>query len=378
MAINFTDFSRAPILESPVKNVFEDALKGYQIAKEPAKMQDDAKTRALVNSLKEKALAHKDMQYALDDSLKRAQIHKANQPAALKGALAQAMQLRSSLDPKSPSYERDLGEVTNYINKLGTSSKGIQVSSTPEGGVQVSIGGQGETASLPGLPKLKTGETYIMDEQKQPIGVGKPYSEAEKKEATGREFFNVVQPFLNTSQSYYSGRDSTKRFESDVLNYSTDAAAKQRIDNLLAADKLLFSGVVKENATLGGANTNKVYERLTKSLQNSEVYPLLKNVAKYQLPSGYSEASGAIFNEMLNKGTEAGQGLPAYKISYFNKQNKKDAALSNALSNKKSTSLAIPEGMKSKGYTLEDIEHTAKVHKITPEQVIAQWEKSHA
>lgn len=348
MAINYPNFLNAPIQESPLNNIFENAFKGYSLSQAPQQLADEKKQRQLANAIKEKALAHKDTEYSLSDQLKRAKIGQANRPEAIKGALANAFNLRKSLDPNSTTYEKDLGAVNNYINKLGASSNGVQISTSPDGGVEVSVGGKGETANVLGLPRLPKGQTYLFDDNQKPIGVGKPLSETEKKEAGGREYFNTLQPFLNKAQAPYSGKGSTKQFESDVINYSTDVEAKNRIDNLLAADKLLFSGVVKENATLGGANTNKVYDRLTKSLKNSEVYPLLKEIAKYQLPQGYTEASGNIFNKILNEATEKSQNLPAYKASYFNKKNNienSSAALSKSLNeNKKSSTKVIKVG----------------------------------
>lgn len=73
MSINFTDFSKAPIQDSPVKTMFEDALKGYQMSQEPSRMARDAKKEALANSLQELALKHKPTEYSLEDALKQAQ-----------------------------------------------------------------------------------------------------------------------------------------------------------------------------------------------------------------------------------------------------------------------------------------------------------------
>lgn len=299
MAIQFTDFSRAPLLDAPGKDIFENVLKGYQMSQEPAKMQQE-------------------MEY------KKALMQKALQPQVPKGALADAFQIRKGLDPNSPTYERDLGEVNNYIKKLGTSSNGVQISSSPEGGFEVSVGGSGQNALIPGFPKLKQGEVPLYDDNKKPIGIGKPYTEGEKKEASGRAAFNIWQKFITDAQAPYSGKGATRQFESDVQNYSTDENAKTRIDKLLAADNLLFSATVKEEATLGGANTNQAYNRITHSLENSEIYPFLRKISKYQLPQGYKKSSSDLFNQILNEGTEAGQNIPAYKPYYFNQNQKKN------------------------------------------------------
>ncbi len=380
MAIQFTDFSKIAPQESPLSNMFENVLKGYKIAKEPGKMKQEEEQRALANSLQKLALEHKPKEYANADALAQAQIHKANQPAALKGALAQAFQFRNSLDPKSPTYENDLGRVNNYIDKLGTSSRGVQISGTPGGEFQISVGGQGDTATIPGLPKLKTGETYLYDDNKQPIGIGKPYTEGEKKEESGRAAFNQWQKFITESQAPYSGKGATKQFENDVAKYSTDPEAKQRIDNLLASEKLLFSTTVKEEATLGGANTNQAYNRITHSLENSEIFPLLKKIAKYQLPQGYSQFSSDIYNQQLNEGTEAGKNIPAYKPYYFKANKPKtsvtapsNAALSSAL-NKGKKSNPVVIGTKDGFTTIRNGEKTLRI----PENLVDQYMIEHS
>ena len=71
MAINFTDFSRAPLLDSPAATIFEDVLKGYKMSKEPAKMAEEQKQRVLGNQLKELEVKHKPTEYQLSDQGKK-------------------------------------------------------------------------------------------------------------------------------------------------------------------------------------------------------------------------------------------------------------------------------------------------------------------
>lgn len=68
MAINFTDFSKAPILDDPSANLFENVLKGYKMSQEPAKMKQEATAKDLANQLKNIELQHKPKQYELDDA----------------------------------------------------------------------------------------------------------------------------------------------------------------------------------------------------------------------------------------------------------------------------------------------------------------------
>jgi len=70
MAINFTDFSRAPIIASPWKNLFENVLQGYKIEQEPAKMAQETQQRELSNKLKKLEVEHKPTEYSLSDQEK--------------------------------------------------------------------------------------------------------------------------------------------------------------------------------------------------------------------------------------------------------------------------------------------------------------------
>jgi hypothetical protein len=67
MAIQFTDFSKAKLLDAPGKNIFEDVLKGYAISQEPAKMKEEQSARQLANKLRELEVEHKPTEYALND-----------------------------------------------------------------------------------------------------------------------------------------------------------------------------------------------------------------------------------------------------------------------------------------------------------------------
>lgn len=300
MAVQFTDFSRAPLLDSPYKDLLGNVLKGYKMAKEPEKMAEESQQRKLANSLKGLELEHKPKEYDLDDKqkelanalsakanehyeekfnmerdLNQANINKANRPAAFKDALTGLFKARDSLNPNDPNYEKDLNSINGRIDKLSKPSNGVQLSTNPQGGIELSIGG--DKATTLGLPGLKKDETYLLDDKGKPIGIGKPYLVGEKKEFAGRAAFNIWQKFIAKAQAPYSGKGATRQWESDVRNYTRDPEAKQRVDDAITADKLLFSTTVKEVATLSGANTNKSYDRITKSLQDSEIYPFLKN-----------------------------------------------------------------------------------------------------
>jgi hypothetical protein len=67
MAIQFTDFSSKPLLDSPAKTIFEDVLKGYKMGQEPAKMKQESTQRELANQMKKLEVEHKPKEFELDD-----------------------------------------------------------------------------------------------------------------------------------------------------------------------------------------------------------------------------------------------------------------------------------------------------------------------
>lgn len=70
MAIQFTDFSKARLLDSPAATMLEDVLKGYKMGQEPAKMAEEQKQRQLGNQLKQLEVEHKPTEYKLSDQEK--------------------------------------------------------------------------------------------------------------------------------------------------------------------------------------------------------------------------------------------------------------------------------------------------------------------
>lgn len=121
MAIQFTDFSRAPLLDSPTKNLFEDVLKGYQMSQEPKRMQQEQSARELANQFRKLELEHKPKEYALNDQYKN--LANALQSKALehyeekfklekdlkKAQIQRALQQQMGGSPKAN------GELANYL-----------------------------------------------------------------------------------------------------------------------------------------------------------------------------------------------------------------------------------------------------------------------
>lgn len=209
---------------------------------------------------------------------------------------------------------------------------------------------------------LKPGENFVKNSQDEDIGISRDYSPSEKKEEKGRLFFNSVYPEILKSTGYYSGEGSVERFQSDVDNYKTDKSAQKRVDNYLAAVKLLPSALVKENATVGGANTNQVYKRLMDSLNSSDLGSFMKSVSKkldveqilkeYGLPMDAQIRSGKKFSELLNRATTQSKNVPARHTEYFD--NKKRGHIYDSSTGKVKEVLVNPqhwdEFLKSGGY----------------------------
>ncbi len=121
MAIQFTDFSRAPLQESPWKNALEDVLKGYKMGAEPAKMKQEATARELANQLKDLDVKHKPTQYALDDkhksltnSLQSKALETYDERFKLEKDYKQA-QIQKALQQKVGGSPKANGELANYM-----------------------------------------------------------------------------------------------------------------------------------------------------------------------------------------------------------------------------------------------------------------------
>ena len=123
MAIQFTDFSRAPLntQESPFKNLLEDVFKGYKMGAEPAKMKQESTQRELANKLKGLEVEHKPKEYALSDqekglsnALKSKALEHYEEKFGLDKQLKQA-QIQKALQTKVGGTPKANGELANYI-----------------------------------------------------------------------------------------------------------------------------------------------------------------------------------------------------------------------------------------------------------------------
>lgn len=145
MAVNLTDFSRAPIQDSPLSTLFEDALKGYKMGREPANMAASEKKNALANqlsqlevehkpkeyelndqqkklanALQDLALKHKPKEYSLADSLKQSQIDKNNRPGGSTAAAKPSGELANFIVAHPDATQDQIRAVADELYKLHT------------------------------------------------------------------------------------------------------------------------------------------------------------------------------------------------------------------------------------------------------------------
>ncbi len=168
--------------------------------------------------------------------------------------------------------------------------------------------------------QLPKGQSYIFDPKtKERIGIERQPSDKERKEIAGREAMNMVIPKITEGLAEYSGHGSYLRFLNDTRSYDSDKSAKQRIDKFLLAKALLTAGVIKEDATIGGANTNQVYNRLIKTLDSSDLKPIIEYIGTgVNLPKSARLKSGLELPVVLEQVTKkANSRIPATVKNYF-------------------------------------------------------------
>lgn len=377
MAFQIIDYTKTPFLPSPGQNLFENVLKGYQIAKEPAKMAEEQKQRELANQLKSLEVEHKPTEYALSDkekTLANAIREQALKHPMMKGAFGNAMQIRENLDPNDPNYERDLKAINNYMDRLAGGASQVSLGQAGQG-IKIDLP-QGKSGFVPGLGKLKSGWVPVQDDQGNVIGVNVPMTDKQIDQWKAKEKFDVIFPFMNQSLSTYSGRNSWENYIKDARNYNSDPSAKERIDNYLAARSLMSIGSTTENARIGGHATNAQLKALKDTLDSSEIHKRLEQGAGFVLPSKYAQASGDIFKAYLDKVEETAKtNVPAYEFRSLN-PGINTPAMSNPLVQNAAVSNAPPEVL-SVNNGIAQVRHQGKLLNI-PERLLDRFMMEHS
>lgn len=381
MPLQIIDYSKIAPQGSPYANLFEDALKGYKMAKEPENMKREAtakelannlkglelehkpkeyelndKQKELANSLQSKALEHYEEKFGLERDLKKAQIQKALREPSTQAKLSGIIgNYKASHPNASPEDLQKFSDrvLAAQIKNLEAGKGGTAIK--PHGKIG-NIAFANEELKKPDLdPEYRKAlEKVLKDEEKknvqteiklpdgskgyvnadentkkdwQPvknsddkiIGWNVPMDSKMTEQWKGTQKFNVVQPFLNDSLSYYSGSDSWERYVNDAAHYKTNKEARDRIDNFNAAEKLLTVGALTENARFYGHNTNVQLSALKKTLEASEVHQKLKSGATVALPPGYAREAGKIYKVYLDKFEDVEKkNIPSHQFQALN------------------------------------------------------------
>lgn len=349
MTIQYTDFSRAPILESPAKNLFENILRGYQMAKEPEKMQEEQTARKLANqfrqgevahqakgyelgdkekeyanALKEEALKYLPKERAMKENLINARINRLNTPAASKDKL---LNLYDIAHPNSTPEERSEFADKAVNAQITNLTRGAYNQGAPAGQqIEIQLP-NGEKGIISDYGKNKQGDQTVTDKNGKIVGYNVRLDNDAIKQWKGKTKFDVVYPFMSDAFSYYTGEGSWLRFKNDVDKYSVDQEAKQRIDDYFASKDLLSVAKTTENARILGHATNKQLEDLRVALDSSEVHKKLQQGSSIQLPAGYKAHSNKIFKKYLDQMEVAGSHPPSHEFRPLNTIGNKSAEM---------------------------------------------------
>lgn len=112
---------------SGISNMFENALKGYKMAKEPAAMERTAEKENLANALQQLALEHKPTEQKLNDELIKARIQQATRPKA--GALTPEEKTKQQMDVEKGKRDLkkkdEIEQLAKHLIATGSDVQGI-------------------------------------------------------------------------------------------------------------------------------------------------------------------------------------------------------------------------------------------------------------
>lgn len=177
------------------------------------------------------------------------------------------------------------------------------------------------------LSHMRAGETLVYDETgTKPIGERVHYTPLERERSAGREFFDLATPVINKGFSGFKGKESIKDYMKYVNNYSTDSVAKEKIDDLLLAQKLVTPTIVNEMQTIGSGKQKVMFQALQKAFPGTDLPSALTGfVNQLQLPQeAFNRANERAAQFISEKTREAADSVPATHIRYFNPQVSKE------------------------------------------------------
>lgn len=244
------------------------------------------------------------------------------------------------------------GRKTYDVQKVTDASNGTTVFDPTTGNPIVQMGGGGAVGQI--RPKQGEGIFYKTDDNGElvldkngnqiPMGTLTPYTEAERNEINGRSIMSDLQPIINNSQSYYSGKGSIERFTSDVdyveKHPDEDSEQKRRLVDFKVSEKLVSPLAIKELATLGGSKTLGGFRTIQPSIKDSDLPDFMKIYQSFKVPASVSKEAGEKFLKIITDATnKAVDQTPAFQKRYYNIEDQKaDKARALAKATKNSSS----------------------------------------
>jgi len=319
MAINFPTMPKFTPEEAgalpDLQQAIMQGLGNYmQLQTQPKQMAQDFLAKQLANKMAGVQAQYAEPTAQANLEFLQARRAKALQPSVtglspLEKAISGMQRIRQQYGVESPEAKM----AQDYASRLAAGPAGMSFGVDKEGNITFSQGG------VAGGAKLKTGESYVTDDQGKPIGIAAPPTSEEAKEISGGASFNYALPKMNTGSAPYLGKGGATQLAQDIYNQESSPEAKQRLINLIVAKKLSSAAAIKENATLGGSNTLGALNQIKKSFSNIGIPENLDNfLGKYAFANDVLTEADRQFVDVINQMREASaSAVPARKVKYF-------------------------------------------------------------
>lgn len=319
MAINFPTMPRFTPEEAgampDLQQAIMQGLGNYmQMQTQPKQMAQDFLAKQLSNKMLGTQVQYAEPEAQAKLRLLEAQRAKAMQPSMtglspLEKAFMGQERIQQRYGAESPQAKL----AQDYASRLVAGPAGMSFGVDKEGNITFSQGG------AVGGAKLKTGESYVTDEQGKPIGIAAPPTSEEAKEMSGGASFNYTLPIMNSGSAPYLGKGGATQLAQDVYNQESSPESKQRLVKLIVAKKLASAAAIKENATLGGSNTLGALNQIKKSFSNVGIPENINNfLGKYAFSNDVLTEADRQFVDVINQMREASaSAVPARKVKYF-------------------------------------------------------------
>lgn len=405
MALQTFNWANLPVQESPYGNLIENIFKGYQIGRAPEQMNEEQLKRQLANKLSQMEVEHKPTEYALGDKSKQLAI--ALQSATLKN-LPMEQQYKLELLKQRIASEQQKGVKTKlmadilqkYINK--DAGESMQENGSPEMPVDtqedMSRQEQARAAEAMLASKLAGFDPKVIDVDgvktavtpfgNFPLAKGQTplQKELTKQDAKAiADLENVARkgleaaPTLDQLAEITSNPTFQSMRKSDLapgleLEYYLRKGSPEQKE--LAGNFLTYANAIIKDSSRDFAGQFRVGEQ--------ELLEKMKLSPKDTLPvaQGKLEALMLMRQLMTDRASIASdlarnQGMSPLKAIETAEKRLDVKKIKDEIKNKvgiKSASLKLPEWAIKKGYSMKDVEDTAKQNNMTVEQVIRKME----